>query len=200
MDKPPEQLLPLSINIPNILTGIRILLTGATAVLLLSLQTAEVWIAAIVLLLASFTDKLDGFLARKLGQVTLSGALFDLITDLVMMSTILVLSVIKGYFERTSGLIPFNPFPFLGLVLAIQLTLLVGVFIFIFKRRTRPLNFPAPTLVGKISSMILMLTIFVAILSIGPAELLATLMYLTIILILIGAYSYLRKGSYIFTQ
>jgi phosphatidylglycerophosphate synthase len=200
MDKPPEQLLPLSINIPNILTGIRILLTGATAVLLLSLQTAEVWIAAIVLLLASFTDKLDGFLARKLGQVTLSGALFDLITDLVMMSTILVISVIKGYFERTSGLIPFNPFPFLGLVLAIQLTLLVGVFIFIFKRRTRPLNFPAPTLVGKISSMILMLTIFVAILSIGPAELLATLMYLSIILILIGAYSYLKKGSYIFTS
>jgi len=72
--------------------------------------------------------------------------------------------------------------------------------IFIWKRRTRMIEFPAPTQIARITFSLQMLTLVVAILGIGPDILLAVLIYLTIIFTLFSFYSYLRKGGYVFTS
>jgi phosphatidylglycerophosphate synthase len=200
MDKPLEPVLPLSLNIPNVFTGLRVIFTIAAIVLLLRDQTGEAWIAGILLIIAWSTDWLDGFLARKLGQATLSGAIFDLIADRFLMSTILIISIFQGFWEQTAGLMPFNPFPYAGLVLAADLALLAGILIYLYKRRTRTFDFPTPTRMAKFAFPVQMLTLVVAILGIAPAGVLVALMYLTIVFTLIASYSYLKKGSYVFTQ
>ena len=65
-------------NLPNALTISRIFLAPLLVVLLLTgrVTTRETW-AFVVLLAASATDYLDGYLARKRFQVTTLGKLLD---------------------------------------------------------------------------------------------------------------------------
>jgi cardiolipin synthase len=199
MSKPNGPLLPLKFNVPNTFTAVRLILTVAIAVLLVEGSNTTIFIAGVLLLIAWITDGLDGYLARKLGQSTSSGALFDIIVDRLLMGTILLLSMILGYWHRTSGFMPFNPYPYAILVLAADFTLLVGVVVFFVKLRTRIIDFPVPTNIARYTFSIQMVTLIVAIMDAGPDWLLAALMYITIIFTLIASYSYLKKGSYIFT-
>ncbi len=68
-------------NIPNLLTLLRLLLVPVYAVLFIQ---GRKYPALIVFLVACFTDLLDGFLARKLGQITDFGKLVDPFADKVM--------------------------------------------------------------------------------------------------------------------
>ena len=80
-------------NIPNILTMVRIFLIPVMAVLLLSpTQDAGFWAAA-VFAVASVTDWLDGYLARRMGIVTIFGKFLDPIADklIVMAALIMIL-------------------------------------------------------------------------------------------------------------
>lgn len=80
-------------NIPNILTMVRIFLIPVMAVLLLSpSQDAGFWAAA-VFAVASVTDWLDGYLARRMGIVTIFGKFLDPIADklIVMAALIMIL-------------------------------------------------------------------------------------------------------------
>jgi len=85
------------------------------------------------------------------------------------------------------------------LVIAADLTVLAGIFTFIWKRRSRAIEFPAPTQIARITYSVQMPTLIVGVLGIGPDTLIAALMYLTIIFTLLASYSYLKKGGYIFT-
>jgi phosphatidylglycerophosphate synthase len=116
------------------------------------------------------------------------------------MSSTLIISIALGYWERASGLMPLNPFPYAVTVLTADIAVLAGLVIFLWKRRTRMIVYPSPTMIAKITFSIQMPTLAIAILGIGPDLLLAVLMYLSIIFTLIAAYSYLKKGSYVFTQ
>lgn len=49
--------------------------------------------AALIFMLAGFTDWLDGFLARKMGQVSALGAFLDPVADKLMVATALILVV-----------------------------------------------------------------------------------------------------------
>lgn len=73
-------------NLPNALTMLRILLIPAFA--WAYFKHAPV-LALYLYLLASVTDFLDGYLARKLNQVTDFGKLFDPLADKLMMVTLL---------------------------------------------------------------------------------------------------------------
>jgi len=159
----------------------------------------EILLAGILLVVAWATDALDGFLARRLGQSTLAGALFDLAADQLLMVPILIISIASGVWSRTAELMPFNPYPYALLVIAGNFTLLAGIFTFIWKQHSRAIEFPAPTRIAKVTYGIQMPTLVVGILGIGPDILLAALMYLTIIFTLLAFYSYLKKGGYIFT-
>jgi CDP-diacylglycerol--glycerol-3-phosphate 3-phosphatidyltransferase len=72
---------------PNLMSLSRIAIIFVSAGLLLCGQP----VAAVVLgLLAGLTDYLDGYLARRLGQVTDLGAILDRLCDLIFESTWLV--------------------------------------------------------------------------------------------------------------
>jgi len=75
------------VNLPNTLTLSRIFLAPLLVVLLLTgrVTTRETW-AFIVLVTASATDYLDGYLARKRFQVTTLGKLLDPIADKLLIS------------------------------------------------------------------------------------------------------------------
>src|SRR5512135_1570746 len=80
-------------NLPNILTLMRIAAIPLLVVLLMSpSQPAGFWAAALFAL-ASITDWLDGYLARRMGIVTVFGKFLDPIADklIVMAALIMIL-------------------------------------------------------------------------------------------------------------
>lgn len=80
-------------NLPNILTMMRIAIIPLLAVLLMSpSRTAGFWAAALFAV-ASITDWLDGYLARRMGIVTIFGKFLDPIADklIVMAALIMIL-------------------------------------------------------------------------------------------------------------
>lgn len=82
-------------NIPNILTVLRLLAAPAIAVffLLMPRPFAD-WAALAVFILASLTDYLDGFLARRWQQVSKLGAMMDPIADKAMVVIALAVMVV----------------------------------------------------------------------------------------------------------
>jgi CDP-diacylglycerol--glycerol-3-phosphate 3-phosphatidyltransferase len=79
-------------NIANILTLVRLALVPVFAVLLLHADGRETWwrlAAAVVFMIASFTDRLDGQLARERGLITDFGKIADPIADKALMGTAL---------------------------------------------------------------------------------------------------------------
>ena len=83
----------LMINIPNILTGFRIFLIPIFVVVYYLPVTWASPVAAFIFLLASVTDILDGYLARKLDQSTPFGAFLDPVADKIMVAVSLVMIV-----------------------------------------------------------------------------------------------------------
>ena len=80
-------------SLPNLLTFGRLLLIPIFVLMFyLPFQSAH-YFAAGIFLLASLTDWLDGYLARKWQQETLFGAFLDPVADKVLVSTALLLLV-----------------------------------------------------------------------------------------------------------
>lgn len=81
-----------TLNVPNVLTVLRILLVPVLVVALLD-ETASPWLAAGVFALASFTDMIDGYIARARRQITTFGKLMDPVADkLLIIAALVVLS------------------------------------------------------------------------------------------------------------
>lgn len=79
-------------NIPNILTLMRIAAIPVIVVLLFSPSMNAGFWAAAVFALASITDWLDGYLARRMGIVTVFGKFLDPIADkLIVMAALIML-------------------------------------------------------------------------------------------------------------
>ncbi len=81
------------LNLPNILTLLRIAVIPVLVVLLLEESKTRGFIAAACFSLASITDWLDGYLARRMGIVTTFGKFLDPIADklIVMAALIMIL-------------------------------------------------------------------------------------------------------------
>ncbi|MEN6321521.1 MAG: CDP-alcohol phosphatidyltransferase family protein [Syntrophaceae bacterium] len=86
-------------NIPNVLTLLRILLVPVTVIFLMQGAFLK---ALIVLFISGITDALDGFLARILNQQTVLGAYLDPIADKALIVscfvTMSIKSIIPGWF------------------------------------------------------------------------------------------------------
>ena len=80
-------------NVPNLLSLSRILSVPVFILLMLEPNPLKALIAGIVFGLASATDWLDGYLARKWGQVTKIGKLLDPIADKILIMSALVILV-----------------------------------------------------------------------------------------------------------
>jgi len=199
-NQPQEEELRLALNVPNIVTAVRIVLSITSACLLYQGGTAKFLVAGILIIIAGCTDGLDGFLARRLGQSSTGGAIMDLVADQVLAIPNLILAIAAGLFSRTDSLMPFNPYPYAVIMIASGAAVLVGVVTYISKRGSRGFELPTPTTVAKIPMFFWVPTLVVAVLGIGPDMLLAVLMYLGIIFTVVAFASYLRKASYVFTD
>lgn len=80
-------------NLPNILTIVRIILIPVFVVFFVLKQDK---IALLIFLLASATDWLDGYLARKNNQITDFGKLMDPLADKLMVCTALICQGVRG--------------------------------------------------------------------------------------------------------
>jgi CDP-diacylglycerol--glycerol-3-phosphate 3-phosphatidyltransferase/cardiolipin synthase len=80
-------------NLPNLLTGLRILLIPVFIVVFLLPTSWNREVATFVFVLAAITDWLDGYLARRLQLVSQLGAFLDPVADKLMVATALVLLV-----------------------------------------------------------------------------------------------------------
>ena len=83
----------MQLNLPNSLTLIRIVVIPLVVALFLLPYPWARPAAALVFVLAGITDYLDGYLARKLNQMSKFGAFLDPVADKLMVSTALVLVV-----------------------------------------------------------------------------------------------------------
>ena len=101
-------------TIPNVLTLIRLILVPVYWVLMLGYHL-DYW-ALGAFLLASATDMLDGFLARRMQCITDFGKLMDPLADKLMVLSVLFTLLIRG-------IIPWEPVALLG---GKELLMLIG--------------------------------------------------------------------------
>lgn len=108
-------------NVPNVLTILRVLLIPVFVILFFSgetpeeVQTYRYWSLG-VFLLASFTDMLDGKIARKYNLITDFGKLFDPLADKLMVCTALICQGVAGVF----------PWIAIGIVMGKELVMVLG--------------------------------------------------------------------------
>ena len=87
------------LNVPNVLTVVRILLVPVLVVALLAKSGSGDLLAAIVFAMASLTDAIDGYLARSRNWVTNFGKLMDPVADKLLIVAALVALVSLGRLE-----------------------------------------------------------------------------------------------------
>ena len=80
-------------NLPNMLTMSRFVLIPLFLFLYLNDQSIA---ALCTLLVAGLTDFLDGYIARRRGQVTVTGSMLDPLADKLMMLSVIVALLIKS--------------------------------------------------------------------------------------------------------
>lgn len=95
-------------NIPNILTIYRLIAAPAVGLVFVYLPSPYAdWTALALFISASMTDYLDGYLARKWGQVTNLGRMLDPIADKAMVLVALLVIAVKAQVTAPGYLIRF---------------------------------------------------------------------------------------------
>ncbi|MEM6811210.1 MAG: CDP-diacylglycerol--glycerol-3-phosphate 3-phosphatidyltransferase [Pseudomonadota bacterium] len=83
-------------HIPNLLTFARIAILPILILLILNGSEQSVWLAFILYVLASITDFLDGYLARKWNVESAVGKFLDPISDKIFVACVLLALVSTG--------------------------------------------------------------------------------------------------------
>jgi CDP-diacylglycerol---glycerol-3-phosphate 3-phosphatidyltransferase len=84
------------LNLPNLLTVLRILLVPVLLAALLQEAGPGDWLAAAVFAIASITDALDGWIARRQKKISTFGKLMDPLADKLLVTAALVSLVQLG--------------------------------------------------------------------------------------------------------
>ena len=200
MNKLAEKPIKFTFNVPNCITTTRIILAAIIVTLLALGGKGQILTAGILLIVAAVTDFLDGNLARRLKQTSLFGSLYDIVADEILFMPTLILAIVAGRFTRTDGMVWLNPYLYAIPALLGGVTVVFGVMIYIIKRRKKAFDFPTPTTIAKLNYWFWIIPLALAILDWGPDILLAILMYAALVSTLLTFYSYLKKGSYVFTD
>lgn len=93
------------LNVPNVLTVLRILAVPVLVVALLGETPNGDVIAAVVFALAALTDGLDGYIARRRRSVTTFGKLMDPLADKLLIVAALVSLVSLGRLAAWVGMV-----------------------------------------------------------------------------------------------
>ena len=111
-----------SLNLPNILSLIRVAMVPAFMATLLFMQEVAIWgriVPMLIFCLAAFTDFLDGYIARKYKLVTNLGKFLDPIADKVLVSTALIVMLLP--LPTQSAIMPFYGAIAVAIILAREL-------------------------------------------------------------------------------
>ncbi len=88
---------PKVLNLPNLITGCRFILSGCLMVLLLQEQTTNMaLISWLVFSIAAGSDWIDGYFARRYESITVLGKLMDPLADKVLVTTALIMLIPSG--------------------------------------------------------------------------------------------------------
>jgi cardiolipin synthase len=137
-------------GLPNWLTTLRILLIPVFVILLVYRRAG---LALLVFCLASLTDLLDGYIARVQGRQTRLGAFLDPMADkLLLISAFVTLTWLKVI-----------PFWITAVVVSRDVVLTIGVLVIHVGGVT---IHPAPTWIGKMSTVFQMVTVLAAMASV----------------------------------
>jgi len=104
----------VAITIPNIITLIRLLLIPVFVLCFYLPESVSHLFSTVVFATAGITDWLDGYLARRLKQVSAFGAFLDPVADKLMVAIALVLLVDR------------NPTDYSGSLLALPAAIIIG--------------------------------------------------------------------------
>lgn len=185
--------------IPNIFTSLRIFFSIAIVSLILC-KPEDLKAVAGLFLIALFTDFLDGQAARRLGQESDFGAMFDLTADRLLMTPTLIVITVVGLLRGTHGAYPLAPVLYVVIIVYADISTLVGIFLFTRIRRRNPsVKFPTPTFIVKSTYPVQASVVFFALLEL-KSELIVAMMYLSTAFTVAAYISYLRKGGWIFPQ
>jgi CDP-diacylglycerol--glycerol-3-phosphate 3-phosphatidyltransferase len=85
-------------NLPNKLTILRVLMIPYFVFFILTDYVGEVskWIALVIFIVASLTDLLDGYLARKNNMVTNFGKFMDPLADKLLVCSAMICLTVMG--------------------------------------------------------------------------------------------------------
>ena len=83
-------------TVPNLLTALRIVLIPAIAGLFYLPDGRGDTVAGVLFAIAGITDTLDGYVARRMGQVSHLGTFLDPVADKLIVATALVLIVSRN--------------------------------------------------------------------------------------------------------
>ena len=104
--------MPRSVNLPNALTTMRVLLAPLVAALLLQPRASARLVAGIVYLVAAVSDLIDGEIARRRGEITDFGKLVDPIADkLLLVATLIPFWILTKNAPELGGLPIFGGVP-----------------------------------------------------------------------------------------
>ncbi|MBR1925587.1 MAG: CDP-alcohol phosphatidyltransferase family protein [Clostridia bacterium] len=134
------------LNIPNVLTIIRLVCVPILLVMFFVFRPNYLP-SLCVFVIASLTDLLDGFLARKFNQITPVGIVLDPLADKLLKSATLFCLAFEGIIFWW----------FFGIIVAVDLTMiLMGIFLF-GKNITIPSN-----IIGKTGTLVITIGIFLS--------------------------------------
>lgn len=172
-------------NVPNILSTIRICLVPVFVITYFYESGSVKIYAAVVYALASFTDFLDGYIARKYCLISDLGKILDPLGDKLMTVAVLVCITVD------------QVIPIWAVVVAItkELLMLLGGAII---RKREGGEIPSSNIIGKTSTVVFFVVCVTLMLVKGIPDKVATLMISTaIILMLMALVSYIRTFIHI---
>ena len=170
-------------NLPNLLTLLRIVLVPVTVIFLMQGAFGK---ALILLVVSGITDALDGFFARILNQQTVLGSYLDPIADKALFASCFVTLSIKGVI----------PGWFTVIVISRDFIILVGIAILSIMSIPYEIR---PSVIGKLTTVLQLITLAVFLVSrilpgtIGYAWLMI-LQWITIAFTIISGLNYMLRG------
>ncbi len=177
-------------NVANNLSILRVILVPVFVVCLVyaSPERAALHQAAtLIFIVACLTDALDGYLARRLGQITVFGSYVDPLADKILLTSGFLALSFMTHLPITMRIPAWVTVP----VIARDLVILTGAAMMFFTTGSLKAK---PLLVSKITTLFQMLTLLGALVS-APPPLQYTLYALTVTLTVISGMSYIRMGG-----
>lgn len=170
-------------NIPNIISFIRILLIFPLIYFLIYPYSGSKTIVITILLLMYISDLLDGYLARKLNQISETGKIIDPLADKIAIVSAVIVLFLQGRIETWF---------FIIVVLRDLLILFFGLYLKTKNKVVLMSNYP-----GKIAVLSIGITILFIIINDNNSELLNLLIgylyYISVVLIIYSLILYLIR-------